>query len=84
MIRQGIAEGTFRADLDPQICAFGVLGMSAWTYQWFHKGGRMTADQVAEQFSSMVLSGACADSTPARQRSAPRSRAATRGRQAAG
>lgn len=57
VIRAGVEAGVFRKDLDPRIVTFGLVGMCAWAYQWFNVGGPLSVDEVARQFSAMVLEG---------------------------
>jgi AcrR family transcriptional regulator len=59
MIRDGVKAGVFRKDIDPRIATFGLVGMCAWAYQWLNVGGPLSVDEVARQFSEMVLSGMC-------------------------
>jgi hypothetical protein len=39
------------------VACLGILGMCAWTYQWFSSAGRLSAEQVSEEFCRIVLSG---------------------------
>ncbi|RIV40542.1 TetR/AcrR family transcriptional regulator [Micromonospora radicis] len=57
MIQDGLAKGAFRADVDSRIVTFGLVGMCAWAYQWLNVGGPLSVDEVARQFSAMVLDG---------------------------
>ncbi|WDZ83693.1 TetR/AcrR family transcriptional regulator [Micromonospora cathayae] len=57
MIADGVTRGVFRADVDPRIATFGLVGMCAWAYQWLNVGGPLSVDEVARQFSAMVLEG---------------------------
>lgn len=57
VIQRGIEAGQFRADLDARVACLGILGMCAWTYQWFSSKGRLTAAQVGGQFADMILDG---------------------------
>lgn len=57
VIEQGVKKGAFREDLDPRIVGLGLLGMCAWTYQWFHAGGRRTSGDIAGMFSQLALDG---------------------------
>ncbi|MGW0507036.1 TetR family transcriptional regulator [Micromonospora sp. NPDC003241] len=57
MIQDGVARGVFRADVDSRIVTFGLVGMCAWAYQWLNVGGPLSVDDVARQFSAMVLDG---------------------------
>lgn len=56
-IDNGVAQGVLRADLSAKLVGFGVVGMCAWAYQWHRPGGKLTADEIADQFSSMILNG---------------------------
>lgn len=56
IIAEGVAGGDF-VDLPAEIVARGVLAMANWGYTWFQPGGRLTADEVAETFAAIVLSG---------------------------
>ena len=57
MIADGVTRGVFRPDVDPRIATFGLVGMCAWAYQWLNVGGPLSVDEVARQFSAMVLEG---------------------------
>lgn len=57
VIRQGAENGEFRKHLNPAMTALAVLGMTNWTYQWFSTAGELTADELAEHYSSIVLDG---------------------------
>lgn len=57
VIQRGIESGQFRADLDPRVACLGVLGMCAWTYQWFSSKGRLSATDVGQNFAAMILDG---------------------------
>ena len=58
--RRGVAEGEFRADVDPDLAAFGAVGMCDWTYQWLSPAGRLSVDEVARTFALIVLRGVSA------------------------
>lgn len=57
VIERGIASGEFRQDLDPRVTCLGILGMCAWTYQWFSQRGRLSATEIADNFSALLLDG---------------------------
>ena len=54
LIREGIATGEFRP-VDPQIAAFGIIGMANWTSRWFRADGRLTAEEVADSIADLAL-----------------------------
>lgn len=57
IIRRGIEAGVFRKTAAPRVVAFGIIGMSAWVHQWYDDTGRLTVDDIAEIFWSMVYDG---------------------------
>ena len=57
LLRRGIENGEFREDLNPSIAAFGILGITNWSYQWFHPEGEVPDKEVARIFVEMVLQG---------------------------
>jgi len=56
-VRAGVADGTFRADLDPRLVTYGVFGVCNWSHQWFDPDGEMPAEGVAEQYKLMLIEG---------------------------
>jgi len=54
-IAQGVAEGTFR-ELDP-IVVKGMLGMHNYAHVWIRLRGRLTPEQIADEFCEVLLSG---------------------------
>ena len=57
IIQEGIAQGVFKADFDPQVITFGLLGMCHWLSQWYKPSGRYTHQQIASMFLDMVEGG---------------------------
>jgi TetR/AcrR family transcriptional regulator, cholesterol catabolism regulator len=55
--RQGVKEGTFRADLDPKVATYGILGMCNWLHRWFRSEGRYSSEEVARQLTTLVSEG---------------------------
>jgi len=49
-------KGEFRADANITLARLFVLGALNWTVEWFKPGGR-TIDDVAREFSSVVVDG---------------------------
>lgn len=57
VLERGIAEGTFRPDLDVEL-AFRFLRDTVWVaVRWYQPGGPLTVDKVAQQYLSIVLDG---------------------------
>jgi AcrR family transcriptional regulator len=57
LIAEGMREGALRADLDPKMTAYGILGMVNWMHQWYRPGGRFTAAEIGEQYAASVIDG---------------------------
>jgi AcrR family transcriptional regulator len=65
VIGQGIAAGEFRPDLDPRL-VYRFLRDVVWmAVRWYQPGGRLTTDQLASQYLTIVLDGI--ESKPARR-----------------
>ena len=52
----GVASGDFRP-LDPKLTSRAWLGMHNYTYLWLKPGGKLSAEQVAEQFADVFIRG---------------------------
>ncbi len=46
-------EGYFQG-LDPKIVTAGILGMLNWTARWYKKTGRLTIEEISDNFYRMV------------------------------
>ncbi|GGK28994.1 TetR family transcriptional regulator [Deinococcus malanensis] len=57
LVTEGIAQGQFRADLDPKMTANLILSAVNWAYTWYRPGGQMTPRDVADQYADMLLGG---------------------------
>lgn len=57
IIRDGLADGELRADLDPSMARFAILGALNWMHRWFVPGGRFSGEQVGEMFREILLPG---------------------------
>lgn len=55
VLARGAREGAFRP-LDP-VVAKGILGMHNWSHVWMTSGGRLPADEIARQFSDVIIGG---------------------------
>ncbi|MGI6873375.1 TetR/AcrR family transcriptional regulator [Amycolatopsis sp. 3B14] len=57
VIEAGIAEGTFRDDLDPKL-TYQFLRDAIWVaVRWFTPSGRLSVDQLADQYLKLVMEG---------------------------
>ena len=41
--------------LDSKIVTFGILGMCNWTIKWFSNSGRLSAEEIADNFYKMII-----------------------------
>jgi AcrR family transcriptional regulator len=57
IVRQGIAEGEFRADVSPSVVAYALIGAANWTHRWYKPEGELTGIEVGEQFAKLFLDG---------------------------
>ncbi|WP_054950691.1 TetR/AcrR family transcriptional regulator [Numidum massiliense] len=57
IVSEGIRRGEFRENLQAQMVAFAILGMTNWSYQWFDPHGGVTAEELTHIFMTMILQG---------------------------
>jgi AcrR family transcriptional regulator len=56
-LEDGVADKSFRRDLDVSVASLAIIGMASWSYRWYGPGGRMTAAQIADHMLALVLPG---------------------------
>lgn len=56
-LREGIASGEFRADLDVPVTVKASLSMCNMTLTWFRPDGRLSIDDLADRFGDLILAG---------------------------
>ncbi|MGI5169111.1 TetR/AcrR family transcriptional regulator [Spirillospora sp. CA-253888] len=57
LLARGVAEGAFRADLDTTL-VYRFIRDTVWVAaNWYQRGGRLSADDIAKQYLAMVLEG---------------------------
>ena len=56
VITEGVETKVFKCD-DPALTARALLGLLNWTITWFHADGDKTIQQVADDYSNMLLNG---------------------------
>jgi TetR/AcrR family transcriptional regulator, cholesterol catabolism regulator len=59
ILSQGVKSGGFPPDLDVKVTAFAVIGMCNWMYRWYRRDGRLSIEEITQQFSRLVLAGLC-------------------------
>lgn len=57
VIIDGIKKGEFCEKLRPDMVSFGIVGITNWSYNWFNPTGEVTAEELVEIFSHIILSG---------------------------
>lgn len=57
VVKDGIAHGEFRADLDPHLAMLAMLGTINWSHRWFLPGQRFTGKQLGTGFAEIFLQG---------------------------
>lgn len=57
LLQQGVESGVLRNDLHVKITAYAVLGMCNWVYRWYNPNGALSAQEIAEIFTKLVLEG---------------------------
>jgi len=57
VLRDGIASGAFRADLDP-VVTYRFLRDSVWVaVRWFRQDGPLSADELADHYLALIFDG---------------------------
>ena len=56
VINEGISKKLFKFD-DPSMAVRALLGLMNWTITWFRPEGEKTIDQVADDYSNLLLNG---------------------------
>jgi AcrR family transcriptional regulator len=57
LIEDGIAKGEFKEMPTPQMVTFGILGITNWSYYWFHPEGEISEEKLAEIYIDLILNG---------------------------
>ena len=57
MLRTGVADGSFRPDIDVEL-VYRFLRDTVWVaVRWYQPGGPMTPESVAKHYLAIVLDG---------------------------
>jgi len=57
LMDEGVADGTFNAQLDPRIAVLGMLGALNWTAEWYSPEGPIPSETIGERLADTVLGG---------------------------
>jgi AcrR family transcriptional regulator len=66
-LREGIASGDFRADLDPRLSMLAILGAANGVPSWYHKEG-VSLEKISANLIRLVLDGIANPDKPAPKR----------------
>jgi TetR/AcrR family transcriptional regulator, cholesterol catabolism regulator len=67
LLREGVDSGALRPDVDAEL-VFRFIRDTVWVaVRWYRPGGEMSADQVADQYLSILLDGVAARRRPVRR-----------------
>ena len=55
ILREGVENGEFRSDFDIQVTSYGLLGMLNWSCQWYDPQGRLSIQELTEEFTTLAL-----------------------------
>lgn len=75
-VRQLILDGTRAGEFiacDAALATRAILGALNWSVRWFSHEGRLTASQIAEEFSSFLIRGLMAKPSSVRRHKSARS-----------
>jgi AcrR family transcriptional regulator len=56
LIREGKRAGVFQCE-DPSLAGRAILGVLNWTVTWYRPDGPSSAEEIADQFTSLFLKG---------------------------
>ncbi len=57
ILTQGVKIGEFPPDLDVKVTAFAIIGMCNWMHRWYRQDGRLSVEEIIQQFNRLVLTG---------------------------
>lgn len=57
VILEGINQGEFRKTNHPDMLAYGVVGITNWSYNWYNPDGDVTPSELAKIYTNMILNG---------------------------
>jgi AcrR family transcriptional regulator len=56
VLAEGVKARIFKCD-DPGLATRALLGLMNWTMTWYRPDGELTIEQIADQYSHMLLNG---------------------------
>lgn len=62
IVKEGIKRGEFRKGLRADMLAFGILGVTNWSYNWYKPNGEVSTEELVDIYADMILTGIAEDS----------------------
>lgn len=56
VLQEGVSARLFACE-DPALTARAILGILNWTITWYRPGGELEIDEIADQYSKLLLNG---------------------------
>jgi hypothetical protein len=56
VLSEGVKAKLFTCD-DPALATRALLGIMNWTITWYHPAGSLEIEQIADQYSDLLLNG---------------------------
>lgn len=66
VIREGLAKGELRKEVDPHMLTLAILGSVNWSHRWFKPGGRKSGAALGREFAEYFLAGVATGRSPTR------------------
>lgn len=57
LIEIGMEKQQFKNHLPPDMLTFAILGITNWSYYWFHPEGEVSEEQLAKIYVDFILNG---------------------------
>lgn len=57
IIKDGVASGEFRSDLNVRVMSLSLIGMMNWSQRWVNEDGPLNLEAIAETFAALTLDG---------------------------
>ncbi len=57
ILQAGVSQDKFRADINPRIVSFLLLGMINWFYIWYRPDGPLSLDEILSNMKRVVSTG---------------------------